>query len=477
MKGPDLSLGFDGYTGAAIGVLVLVVSALASGHAVLTKREERAAIGWVGVIWLAPLVGASLYLLFGINRIQRRASRLRDAAQRLPRDLVSLGDGSTLDERPGLTRHMDTLTSFPLCTGHAVEILEDGDAAFPAMLQAIERAQTSIALSSYIFDRDRVGLRFAEALGVAHRRGCQVRVLVDDAGLRYSFPSIMGVLRARSVKAARFMPAGLRTIPYINLRTHRKILVVDGMLAFTGGINIREGHELALKARYPVRDLHFSVRGPVVEHLMHVFADDWMYTTGERLEGSDWFSGNPDEGSARARVIPDGPDEDFDKLRWAFLGGIAAARRRLIVVTPYFLPDETLMTALIGASYRGVEVDVLVPERVNLPYVQWAMWGQFLPVVEACRVHLSPPPFDHTKLMLVDDDWALVGSGNWDPRSFRLNFELQLELQGAPIVAELHALAERRLRAAKRVWPEDVTGRPLWRRLRDGTARLASPYL
>lgn len=215
---------------------------------------------------------------------------------------------------------------------------------------------------------------------------------------------------------------------HTNLRTHRKILVVDGKAGFTGGMNIREGHCLAANPRFPVRDLHFRVLGPVVSQTQEVFADVWTFCTGEILEGNRWFPKIEPQGSALARGLPDGPDEDFESFRMTLFGAIASAESSILVVTPYFLPDAALMTALNVAAMRGLVVDVVLPERNNIPLIQWAATAQLWQVLgRGCRVWLTPPPFDHMKLMVVDGMAAIVGSANWDPRSLRLNFEFNLE--------------------------------------------------
>jgi cardiolipin synthase len=198
----------------------------------------------------------------------------------------------------------------PLARGNQVELLVDGDQAFPAMLEAIEGAKQSVALSSYIFDNDDAGRRFAQALEAAHRRGVAVRVLIDDVGRRYSLPSISRRLTRAGVRVAHFLPSYLPLLPYMNLRNHGKVLVVDGHVAFTGGMNIRQGNLLATHPRHPIRDLQARIHGPVVGHLLHAFMHDWFFTTKEILEGDRWFPALEARGPVIARGVPDGPDEN-----------------------------------------------------------------------------------------------------------------------------------------------------------------------
>jgi cardiolipin synthase len=471
-----------------VAALTIVLALLAAGHAILYRRDSRTAVLWTGFVLFVPLVGATLYFILGVNRIRRRAVLLRRGLAHL--QLVSiptetkagppatwLTEGSR--QLASLVRTVDHVAERPLLRGNRVVPLRNGDEAYPAMLEAIASAQKSITLATYIFDRDETGLIFARALGEAVRRGVEVRVLIDATGTRYSWPPILGVLRRERVRYARFLPAfPLWRLISINLRCHRKILVIDGRTAFTGGMNIRAGHWLAKKPSDPIQDLHFRVEGPVVAQMQEVFAEDWVFTTGETLQGEAWFPRLGEAGPVRARGIADGPDEDPDPLRWTLVAALAAARESVRIMTPYFLPDPVIIAALNLAALRGVKIAIILPEKNNLPMVGWAsqaLWWQVLD--HGCRLWLSPPPFDHTKLMVVDDGWSLVGSANWDPRSLRLNFELDLECYDGALAAELIELFEARRDKSREVTLAEIDARSLPIRLRDGIARLFTPFL
>ena len=229
---------------------------------------------------------------------------------------------------------------------------------------------------------------------------------------------------------------------------------------------------------HPIRDLHFRISGPVVTQFQEAFADDWTFCTGELLEGDSWFSAAEPEGPVLARGIPDGPDDDFETLRLALLGAIASAQSSILVVTPYFLPDASLIAALNVAALRGVQVDIVLPAENDLALVQWASTALLWQVLQrGCRVWLSPRPFDHTKLMLVDNLWTLFGSANWDPRSLRLNFEFNVECYDRQLATSLTDLVQSKIQQSRSLTLADVDGRSLPRRLRDGGARLFSPYL
>ena len=473
------------YIAAALTVFIAV---LASCHAILYKRDSRAAVLWVGFIWLVPLIGAVLYLVLGVNRLRRRAVFLRGNLRRYavapsapPCTPQTVGEvlGDSGGHLRAIAAVVSRVVAKPLVPGNSVEVLVNGDQAYAAMLEAISAATASISFATYIFDNDGIGAKFATALGEAVRRGVEVRVLIDGTGARYSWPTtIVHRLRREGVTVGLFLHRFILHPTSMNLRNHRKICVVDGRIGFTGGMNIRDGHIIGAHPRRPVQDLHFRVRGPVVAHLQEAFADDWFFTARETLRGDKWFPVLECEGQILARGITDGPDEDFEKLRWAILGALSCAVKSVTVVTPYFLPDQSIISALNVAAMRGVEINLLIPSKNNLPYVQWAMFAILWQVLQrGCRVWLMAPPFDHSKLMLVDGHWALVGSGNWDPRSFRLNFEFNVECYGREVAEPLEQLVRDKLRGARELTLAEVDARPFMTKLRDGVARLATPFL
>jgi cardiolipin synthase A/B len=471
-----------------LSVLAIALMVVASVHAVMTRREVGTAVAWVGVILLSPFLGAALYFLLGVNRIRRRAKELRGGADPSYAALLPAPvPPSALRDRLGPAReHLtqlvylgDGVTQRPLLPGNTLTPLVEGDAAYPAMLAAIEGAERSVSLTSFIFDLDRAGRRFVEALAAAVERGVEVRVLIDAVGARYSFPSTVGALRRRGVRVARFMPAFFHwRMPYFNLRSHRKIMVVDGRVGFTGGMNIREAFWEEVAGGRHGGDVHFLVEGPVVAELQEAFAQDWTFTTGERLVGEAWFPPLAPVGNALARGIADGPDVDFEKLHTVLLGALAVARKEVRVVTPYFIPDARLLSALAVAARRGVAVTIVLPERVNLILVQWASAAYWATLLEAgCRLLLTPPPFDHAKLLVVDGVWSLVGSANLDPRSLQLNFEFNVEVYDERTAAVVGGLIAERERVGREVSLEEVRGRPFYVKFRNRLARLLSPYL
>jgi cardiolipin synthase len=322
-------------------------------------------------------------------------------------------------------------------------------------------------------------MKFIDALVRATQRGVEVRVLIDGIGGGYFSSVTYGVLRRARVPVARFMHSSLPwRMPFLNLRSHKKILGIDGRLAFAGGLNIGSENVTRDHPTHPVIDTHFKFEGPVVAQLMDVFADDWSFTTGEQLAGERWYPElKPVEGgSSVARVVTSGPDQDLEKIEFVILEAIACARSSVKIMTPYFLPDERIMTGLSLAAFRGVEVDVVLPEHSNHPTVDWGVRAQVGPLLAAgCRLWTHPAPFDHSKLMTVDDTWCLVGSSNWDVRSFRLNFELDLEVYDPGLAARINKLIG--AQQGSRILLQQLNERSFPVRIRDGAARLMLPYL
>ena len=464
----------DDWLWTPLFLLNLAGSFAVTVHVLLHKRNSTAASAWIGLAWFAPGVGALLYLALGINRVERRAKRLR----RVPRTSAAAAAAVVADppHLAPLDVAMTRITGHPCRGGAKVALLADGDAAYPRMLAAIDGAKVSVAMTSYIFRDDQIGRRFCEALAAARARGAEVRVLIDGVGGGVFRAAAWRRLKASGTPVQRFLHATLpwRT-PLLNLRSHRKLLIVDGDEAFIGGLNIGD-ENLSANGSPKVRDVHFHVLGPVVAQAMASFAVDWRFAEGETLSGPNWFPPLGPVGPSLARVVTSGPDHELERIKMALMSAIGAARSRIRIQTPYFIPDDLLIAALSLAAMRGVDVLIVVPRRSDWFALDWAMQDGLVPLLDAgCRIFRNPPPFDHSKLMTVDGAWCLVGSSNWDQRSLRLNFELDLEVRDQELAHRL----DRRIEAAARiaVTAAELSRRGISARLRAAAARLLSPYL
>ena len=469
-----------------LGALALVAALLAAAHALLYKRDPRSALGWIVLCLAVPVGGPLLYWMMGINRIHRLAQAWLESGRRIACGHVAplRTDEPFLDSLTPAADHLQELRALadqvvltPLVGGNRLEPLYNGEAAYPAMLAAIATAESSIHLSTYIFDTDGPGQEFIAALRAAAGRGVTVRVIVDGLGEKYSRPTARRLFAGSGVRVERFLP--LRHGAYINLRSHRKILVIDGRSAFTGGMNIGGRHLVARPVvRHPVQDCHFRVEGPAVAYLQQAFLDDWYFATRELVQDDILFPPLSPYGASLVRAISDGPDKEYRKLHWIIMGALASARHRVCIMTPYFIPDRSLISALATAAMRGIQVTLLLPAENNLPFVHWASRAYLWEILKhGVRVLYQPPPFVHTKLFLVDDCWSLIGSANLDPRSLRLNFEFNLEVYDEEFTGQLVSHFSAAMACSREVTLAEMDGRPVPERLRDSMAKLFSPYL
>lgn len=461
------------------------LSIAAAGHAMLFKRDSRSALVWTTLNLALPLIGPFLYWCLGINRISRRARSWQESGRWLTHtELPPLQQPSPPLELQGAASHLsdlkllaDRVVSTSLKDGNRITAYIDGDQAYPAMLVAIRRARETINLSSYIFDADGIGADFVEHLKQAAGRGVQVRIIIDALGEKYSRLSPRRAFRKSAVMLERYLP--LRHGAYINLRNHRKLLIIDGQEAFTGGMNIRSCH-MAPSSSSPdsVHDMHFSVTGPVVADLQKTFLGDWYFVTGIKLDDPCFFPSIEPQGNALVRSIADGPDREFRKIEQIIKGALASARKHVYIMTPYFIPDREMISSLITASLRGVDIRIVLPGCNNLFFVHWAsralLWEL---LVNGIRVFYQPPPFVHTKLLLVDNIWTMVGSANLDTRSLKLNFELNLSIFDSEFSATIHRHFEKAFTASREIDHLELEQSPLPVKLRDNFAKLFSPYL
>jgi cardiolipin synthase len=462
------------FLATVLAVLGVVVAASASLHALLHKRRPQSAFGWIAVCFTLPLAGPLLYYLFGINRVETRARKLLTGHPEhdCPTEYVGTPPQALLP----LARLGSAVSGWPLTAGNRVDLLHDAPAIFDAMIGAIAAAREYVYFSTYIFDGGPLGGRFAAALAAAADRGAEVRVLVDGFGEWYSVKRAARLFRGTRVRFARFLPSRLwpPTIR-LNMRNHRKILVVDGEMAFTGGINVRDRY-LDGPEEHRIVDSHCRISGPVVTQIETIFLRDWEFATAD-ASAAPRRAPQP-AGGALCRAIADGPDSSLGRLTTLITGAIGSARQRVAIMTPYFVPPRELIAPLQAAALAGIDVAVILPARNNLPYVHRATRHMLWELLQrGVRVYYQPPPFVHSKLFYVDDHYAQVGSANLDERSLRLNFELNVEVFDRDTVNGLAHHFEAIRASASRVTLEDVDGRPVLTKALDGIAWLFSPYL
>lgn len=443
------------------------------GWIVLQKREPAATISWLLGLALLPYLGFIIYHWLGPQRIVRQRLRRARSRASLPAS-TAVRDDPTARE---LARLGQVTTGMAPTTATDVRLLIDGGAKYSALLADIATARESIHLEYYIFYPDRTGTALRDALVERARAGVRVRLLLDAVGSGKTHNRFLQPLVAAGGEVAWFHPMRLRWFwkrPWLNLRSHRKIVVIDDRIGYTGGINITDDEDERLRAD-AYRDLHLRLLGDAVRALQQVFIEDWAYATGAapRLPPPP----APTPGPIAAQALSSGPDSAWEAIHRLHVAAIHSAQQRVWLATPYFVPGEAAMMALTSAALGGLDVRLLVPKMSDSRLVTYAARSYFDDLLAAgVKIYEYGPRLLHTKALLVDADLALIGSANFDHRSFRLNFELSMLFRDAGIAAELARLIEGELSQAPRVHSD--RDRPLWRaRLPEALARLVSPVL
>ncbi len=481
--------------------LSLIFSLVTTYHILRYKhRESVSAILWIFIAFSFPFVGPILYFLFGINRVQMKGLRLEAARNHLLKgpgthasralkrraeNMEQYGRGPFSDAHKRATRAMDRqLRDMPALEGNRINLLRNGDEAYPAMLEAMQEARSSIHLQTYIIRPDRIGKRFMDLLARKAQEGVQVRFLYDRLGsstahLSGFFLEYQDVPNLQIQGYALIHPLKRRL--QINLRNHRKLLVVDGRAGFFGGINIHDENISAAGKGLKIHDYHFEIKGPSVLELQYSFLQDWYHTaeeTPEALLQERFFPQIEPGGEELARVVRSGPGPDFEAIHGAFFTFLVMAQQSIRLLTPYFVPDAPLFTALINAANRGVDVRLIVPEKNNHWYIHYATRSFFAPMLQAgVRIFERHPPFVHAKALLVDNQWAFVGSANFDIRSFRLNFEVNLEARGPFAEQQLRQVLQEELLSSREIELKDFERRKHWEPMLENFCALASPLL
>ncbi len=373
---------------------------------------------------------------------------------------------------PRFQRTMSHLLGPPVVPGNRVTTLLNGDQAFPAMLEAIRSARQSITLEAYIFWPGTVGTTFAEALAERARAGVATHLILDGLGSQKLDEELIEGMRQAGVQVVTFRPLRWYTLDRVNHRTHRKLLVVDGRVGFTGGLGIADLYLGHAQDKDHWRDGQFRVEGPVVCQLQAAFLDNWIETGGALLHGTDYFPPLDSAGSAWAQAVHSSPGGGTENLRLMYLLAIASAGRTILIANPYFVPNTLAVEMLVAARRRGVNVEVLVPGPITdaglVRRASRAKWG---PLLEAgVRIYEYQPTMYHNKLMVVDDYWVSVGSTNFDNRSFRLNDEANLNVFDEGFARQQAEVFARDRARSKAVTLEEWRGRPITERLEEMVA-------
>jgi cardiolipin synthase len=491
----------------ALGTILHVVVFLAvSLHCLAAKREPASTVLWIFVAWSFPGIGAACYLMFGIERLPDRGLRhiisdhlfhqARDSREnrvtdsdeqslaywRALRGAVRAEPTSDLGRE--FSRAMDRAhTDHPLLAGNSIEPLVEGTEAYSPMLQAIRAGKHHIHLQSFIICNDAIGREFLSALAAKAREGVQVRLLYDRFGsTRALFSGLFrrygGIPNLEIVGWTLANP--LRRQFQLNLRNHRKLLIVDGHTAFIGGMNL-QAENVGQGHAPPQRDYQFQINGPAVLELQFTFMRDWYHMTTadpESLLRPDYFPRPETVGKAACRVLNSGPTSKRDAITDAFFMAIVDARQQVMIVTPYFVPPRDMIRALRAAAMRGVDVHLVVPRKNNHTYAGWASRAYYGDLLDAgVHIHERLGSFLHAKALVVDGELSIVGTANWDMQSLRLNYETCMAVHSEAFASRMKEIIHDEIGYSREVDALEWSCRSNWRQLLENLFLLMTPVL
>ncbi len=465
----------------SLALLNIALVALTIFWILTLKREPMSAIAWCLIVLFVPVIGITLFVLLGYQSIHVPLRRKRQHAEEFRTIRPGLPDAPIIDGGyEGLASLACKLGARPQVSGNAVAVYHDGQSAFDAMLDAIRQAQHHIHMQFFITRSDESGIRFMSALAERAREGVEVRFLYDAVGSWRLNTRVLRELRKAGGRALPYLTLlnPLRRRIQVNLRNHRKILVVDGQVGFTGGLNLGDEYLGRVPFFGPWRDDFIRVDGPAVADLQRIFAEDWDFSSDEELSSDDYYPKIPNAGSAQIQVAWSGPDQDIKMIREVYFAAIMRARKRVWLATPYFVPDAGLFDAICLAARMKRDVRVLTPFRPDkwLPHLAGRYYWQEL-LRAGVKVYQYTKGFLHLKLLMIDDVWSSVGSPNFDNRSLHLNFEATCLIDSPEVQDELERGFLNDLAVSIQIDPKTFSGRPFVAKMAENACRLLSPVL
>ena len=457
---------------------------------VLEKRSPFKTIAWVLVLILLPILGLFFYLFFG-QEYRKRKLYSRKGIKELSRirklSTVQLRefDNTKLDIDPkamdkiNIIRLLLNNSSALLTTGNKLRLLKNGTETFEAIFKAIENARHHIHLEYYIFDDDKIGNKVKQLLIKKSKEGVEVRIIVDDVGSWGLKEKFYKELRENGIEIYSFMEVRFpRLTSRANFRNHRKILVVDGKIGFTGGINIADRYIEGNRKVGPWRDTHLQITGDAVACMQVIFAADWYFVINENLHGKDYFLPLTDKPETPVQISASGPDSDWQSIDQAFFSAISNAREYVYMTTPYLMPPPQLVAALKTAALSNVDVRIIIPEKTDARVSKWCSFSYIEELLEAgIKIYLYQTGFIHSKVLLSDDIFASVGTANLDFRSLETNFEINAFVYEEKFTQQVKRVFKTDLKNCKEIKLHEWITRPWFNKLRESLAHIVSPML
>jgi len=471
--------------GTVISVLVIlaqiagIVSAI---QAILTARTSQGAVAWVVALLLFPYLAVPAYWVFGRSRFNGYVSLYRRksavSAPTIQAAMIHMrAENMLVTPQFGKPFAVERLAYLPLTRANDAELLINGDATFASIFEGIDRAKSYVLVQFYIIKDDATGRELLARLAARVRAGVRCLVLYDELGSSGLTARYMREARKAGVRISKFNTRRGRWNRFqINFRNHRKIVIVDGVEAWVGGLNVGDEYRGLDKKTGFWRDTHLRLAGPVVQCAQAAFVDDWHWATSE-IPHLEWRPRAAPGGVSRtALCLPSGPSDDIETATLFFLDAINAARRRIWIASPYFVPDEQFISALQLAALHGVDVRIMIPEKSDNFLVQLSMWS-FVEELESVGVKTFRymKGFMHHKVVVVDDDYCTVGTANFDNRSFRLNFEVTMAFADRDFTTEVVRMLEADFAESRLATASELRARGFWYRLAVRTAMLLAP--
>jgi cardiolipin synthase len=455
---------------------------------VLRKEQPAAALSWLAIIFFEPWIGLLLYMLIGESRMARRRIKRRRRRhaefERYDYPVVEnqyIVNPQLSSDHSILIHLAEEVGGLPVVGANHIEFIADYNPAIERLIEEIDGAKHHVHLLYYIFADDNVGRRVGEALIRARQRGVACRLLADHVGSRRFFRRLAPHLRSFGVEVVAALPAHFWRMLFkrLDLRNHRKLAVIDGLVAYTGSQNICDETYVTGERNEACLEVMARVTGPVVRQMQEIFVEDWYHETDQLLEDPALTPQSPMAGSTAVQLVPSGPDLPNDQFQDLIVKALFLAQRRIVLTTPYFVPSAGMLLGLRLAAWRGVRVDIVVPHRTDHGIVD-AAGAFYLEQLHAAGIHVYyyKRGLLHSKTLTIDENLAMFGSANYDIRSFVLNFELNLLLHAPQAVADLHRLQSYYIEHAHLATrPEDWPSYTFRGRLRVNLAKLFSPLL
>lgn len=469
------------YTLLAIGAIAVIIH---------EKKDPVKALAWIAVISLVPLIGIICYLIVGRSHRKEKifGSKTRRNYSHIDllcrRQLKDLCNPDLQHHNPDVSNNIEIIklllnnNKALLAMHNDVEILHNGLSTFKSLFEALHEARSSIHLEYYIFENDRIGRQLADILTEKAAQGVEVRLIYDDVGSWHPKRKFIRHLREAGVEVECFLPVAFPWVTkHLNYRNHRKIVIVDGKTAFTGGINIADRYVEGTKFG-PWRDIHLRIEGEAVRLLQAVFISDWHFVHGSLLTEDKYFPATNVETVSPMQIASSGPDSDWATIMQAFFSAISKAKDHIYISTPYFIPNAALLTAMKVAALSGVKVKLIIPLRSDSKLVYWATRSYVPELLDAgIEVYMYNAGFNHSKLLIIDGEFSSVGSANMDIRSFEDNFEASAIMYDKKIAMQLTEAFDNDLEHSIRITTKMWNGRSKLHSAYESLARLLSPLL